>query len=387
MVGRTILHYQLLEKLGEGGMGAVYKAQDARLNRFVAIKLLPQSKSGDPSRRRRFVQEAQAASALNHPNIITIHDIVSDIETDAEYMVMEFIGGKTLIDVIPNGGLRVPQALQYAVQIADALAAAHAAGIVHRDLKPGNVMVTASGLVKILDFGLAKLTDRGPISQTDSTVSMSGGATLTVEGSILGTLSYMSPEQAEGKRVDLRSDIFSFGALLYEMLTGRRAFDGSGISTLTAILRDDVKPMSEVAPDVPQQLEQIVGRCLRKNPDERWQSMQELREELNILKQQSDSGRLYKSQIQIPPPKRSSSNAMIFGVVAVVVAAVAGTGGWWWTAHRNQPAVSPPAATATAPPSVPAPPPAPSLAPDPAHGNTVLSNDSVLEMVQAKVPV
>src|SRR5260370_21375492 len=231
-------------------------------------------------------------------------------------MVMEYIGGKTLIDVIPNGGLRVPQALQIAVQIADALAAAHAAGIVHRELKPGNVMVTASGLVKILDFGLAKLTDRGPISQTDVTVSMAGAATLTVEGSILGTRSYMSPEKAEGKRVDLRSDIFSFGALLYEMLTGRRAFEGSGINTLTAILRDDVKPMAEVAPDVPAQLEQIVSRCLRKNPDERWQSMQELRGELNILKQQSDSGRLYKSQIQIRPPKPTSSKSMIFGVVA-----------------------------------------------------------------------
>src|SRR5437868_6234940 len=193
MVGRTILHYQLLEKLGEGGMGAVYKAQDARLNRFVAIKLLPESKSGDPSRRRRFVQEAQAASALNHPNIITIHDIVSDNDTDSEYMVMEFVGGKTLIDVIPNGGLRTPQALQYAVQIADALGAAHAAGIVHRDLKPGNVMVTATGLVKILDFGLAKLTDAGSLSQSDATISMAAGSTLTVEGSILGTLSYMSP--------------------------------------------------------------------------------------------------------------------------------------------------------------------------------------------------
>src|SRR5258708_16796414 len=177
MAGRTILQYQLLEKLGEGGMGEVYKAQDTRLTRFVAIKLCPQSRSGAPSRRRRFVQEAQAASALNHPNIITIHDIVSDGDTDAEYMVMEYIGGKTLIDVIPNGGLRVPQALQIAVQIADALAAAHAAGIVHRDLKPGNVMLTASGIVKILDFGLAKLTDRGPIGQNDATVTSSCAAT------------------------------------------------------------------------------------------------------------------------------------------------------------------------------------------------------------------
>src|SRR5882724_7644000 len=270
MLGRTILQYQLLEKLGEGGMGEVFKAQDTRLNRFVAIKLLPQSKSGDPSRRRRFVQEAQAASALNHPNIITIHDIVSDNETDSEYMVMEFVGGKTLIDVIPNGGLRTPQALQYAVQIADALGAAHAAGIVHRDLKPGNVMVTATGLVKILDFGLAKLTDAGALSQSDATMSIAAGSTLTVEGSILGTLSYMSPEQAQGKRVDMRSDIFSFGALLYEMLTGVRAFQGdTAIDTLTAILRDDVKPLSQVAPDVPPQLEHIIARCLRKSPDDR----------------------------------------------------------------------------------------------------------------------
>src|SRR2546421_10672165 len=149
MTGRSVLHYQLLDKLGAGGMGEVYKAQDTRLNRWVAIKLLPDAKSSDPGRRRRFLQEAQAASALNHPNIITIYDIISD--RDAEYMVIEYIEGKTLTDVIPKGGLSVPEALQYAVQIADALKAAHAAGIVHRDLKPGNVMVTGSGLVKILD--------------------------------------------------------------------------------------------------------------------------------------------------------------------------------------------------------------------------------------------
>ena len=164
MVGKTVHHYQFLEKLGAGGMGEIWKAQDTRLNRFVAIKILTDASAGDPERRRRFIQEAQAASALNHPNIITIHDIIS--EGNAEYMVMEYVQGKTLIDLIPKGGLRVPQVLKYAVQMTDALQTAHAAGIIHRDLKPGNVMVTETGLVKVLDFGLAKLTDRSPLSQT-----------------------------------------------------------------------------------------------------------------------------------------------------------------------------------------------------------------------------
>src|SRR5580692_585202 len=162
MVGRTVLHYQFLERLGSGGMGDIYKAMDTRLNRFVAIKVLTTAAAGDPERRRRFIQEAQAASALNHPNIITIHDIVS--EGNTEFMVMEYVTGKTLVDLIPKGGLRVAQVLKYSVQMADALQVAHSAGIVHRDLKPANVMVTDSGLVKILDFGLAKLTDRGPLS-------------------------------------------------------------------------------------------------------------------------------------------------------------------------------------------------------------------------------
>src|SRR5678810_178375 len=193
MVGRTVHHYQFLEKLGAGGMGEIWKAQDTRLNRFVAVKVLTSASAGDPERRRRFIQEAQAASALNHPNIITIHDIIS--EGDAEFMVMEFVQGKTLIDLIPKGGLRVPQVLKYAVQMTDALQTAHSAGIVHRDLKPGNVMVTETGLVKILDFGLAKLTDRSPLSQTsvpgvsDATQTIAE-APLTVEGSILGTVSY-----------------------------------------------------------------------------------------------------------------------------------------------------------------------------------------------------
>ena len=266
-VGQTVSHYAFLEKLGAGGMGEIYKARDARLNRMVAVKVLAPGKIRDPTGRRRFIQEAQAASALNHPNIITIHDILPD--GDTQYMVMEYVSGKTLHQLISAGPLPVSQVLQLATQMANALGVAHAAGIIHRDFKPANVMVTGSGLVKVLDFGLAKLTDVS--SQLDVTSDGEQNtlttAPLTREGSIMGTVNYMSPEQAEGLKVDARSDIFSFGAVLYEMVTGRRAFDGdSGISTLSAVLRDEVKPIHEMAPDVPVELADIVNRCLRKNP-------------------------------------------------------------------------------------------------------------------------
>ncbi|HLG97969.1 MAG TPA: serine/threonine-protein kinase [Bryobacteraceae bacterium] len=288
MDGRTIVHYRLMEKLGAGGMGEIYKAEDTRLHRMVAIKILAPAVAADPERRKRFLQEAQAASALNHPNIITVYDIVS--EDDAQCMVMEYVPGKTLREAIPSGGLAVAPALQYAIQIASALSAAHAAGIIHRDLKPSNVMITPSNLVKILDFGLAKFLEPAPATGEEPTVDQQ----LTREGSIIGTVSYMSPEQAEGKRIDARSDIFAFGSVLYEMLTGRRAFEGtSGISTLSAILRDDVRPIYEIAPDVPPLLEQIVLRCLQKNPEARWQSMKQMEGALATLQRQLDPGGEY----------------------------------------------------------------------------------------------
>jgi len=282
MVGKKILHYQLIDKIGAGGMGEIYKGQDTRLNRLVAVKILAPNFSTDPERKRRFFQEAQAASALNHPNIITLYDIVQ--EGDMQCIVMEYISGKTLRDMTPAGGLPPAQALQYGIQIASALSAAHEAGLIHRDLKPSNIMVTTTGLAKVLDFGLAKWVDSG-ISGEHSTMETA----LTREGSIIGTVSYMSPEQAEGKRVDARSDIFSFGSVLYEMLTGKRAFEGrSGISTLSSILRDDVKPMSEAAPEVPPLLEQIVLRCLSKEPAARWQSMKEIEAALISLQRMLD---------------------------------------------------------------------------------------------------
>mgnify|MGYP001049643473 CR=1 FL=1 len=239
MIGRTIAHYEILEKLGEGGMGVVYKARDTHLDRFVAIKVLPPEKVADPERKRRFVQEAKAASALNHPNIITIHDIASDAGRD--FIVMEYVAGKTLDQLVGRKGLKLNETLKYAVQIADALATAHAAGIVHRDLKPGNVMVTGPasghpGLVKVLDFGLAKLTEV-EVSLEAPTMERKPQ---TEAAAIVGTGAYMSPEQAEGKPVDARVDIFSFGTVLYEMLGGRRAFAG--------LIREEPAPLTGVPP-------------------------------------------------------------------------------------------------------------------------------------------
>jgi len=201
VTGQTLLHYDVLEKLGEGGMGVVYKARDTHLDRFVAIKVLPAAQMADPVRKRRFIQEAKAASALNHPHIITVHDINSADGVD--FMVMEHVRGKALDELIPRHGLRLGDALKYAVAIADALAKAHAAGIVHRDLKPSNIMVTDEGRVKVLDFGLAKLTEQAGTGEFEETQSKPG----TAEGSIVGTACYMSPEQAEGKEIDGRSDI------------------------------------------------------------------------------------------------------------------------------------------------------------------------------------
>ena len=380
MASRSVFHYELLEPIGAGGMGEVFKAQDKRLHRFVAIKVLARGKSGDPERRKRFIQEAQSASALSHPNIITIHDIFD--EDDTSFIVMEYVSGRTLLDLIPPMGLRVGQVLQYSTQMADALSVAHAAGIIHRDFKPANVMVTGSGLVKILDFGLAKLTD--PSSMLNMTAA-AGAATngvprglqdqvtltnvpLTMEGSILGTVNYMSPEQAEGRRVDARSDIFSFGAVLYEMVTGRRAFQGdSDISTLSSVLRDEVRPIAELAPDVPHELEDIIRGCLRKDPNARWQSMKEVEMGLSGLKRRSDAGVLHARpvapvstapvstppapaapapaaavKVSVPkvqavassPSKKISNKILIAGAAAVALLLAVGAG-WWWIAHRR----------------------------------------------------
>jgi serine/threonine-protein kinase len=374
-------------------MGEIWKAQDTRLNRSVAVKVLTSASAGDPERRRRFIQEAQAASALNHPNIITIHDIIS--EGDAEFMVMEYVQGKTLVDLIPKGGLRVPQVLKYAVQMTDALQVAHAAGIIHRDLKPGNVMVTETGLVKVLDFGLAKLTDNSPLSQTiipgDDSTRTIAEAPLTVEGSIIGTVSYMSPEQAQGKRVDSRSDIFSFAVVLYEMVTGARAFSGeSALSTLSAILRDEARPIPEIAPDTPPQLEQVIHRCLRKHPDQRFQTMKEVQVALGALKHESDSGMLYRTRAGMDPwpkPKRFPVPLMTGVGAAVAILAIAGGGAWWWMHRAPKPA--PPTVAVNVPPAQPVavqpPPEATPVPPVAPPTDQALTNENIIQMADAKV--
>jgi serine/threonine protein kinase len=318
----TIGHYEILEKLGEGGMGVVWKARDTRLERFVALKLLPTAKTADPERRRRFVQEARSASALNHPNIVTIYDI--DRADGADYIAIEYVAGKTLDQLIPKKGLRLGEALKYAIQIADALAAAHAAGIVHRDLKPGNVMVTERGVVKVLDFGLAKLIEAGLSDSSDLTTDIAPPK--TEEGTILGTVAYMSPEQAEAKKVDARSDVFSFGALFYEMLTGRSAFlSDSKMSTLAAVLRSEPEPIESQAEGIPRELARVVQRCLRKDPARRFQHMDDLKVALEDLKEESESGT--SGQASIPRAGTSGTWRIAVAAAAVLLAGIA-IAGW-----------------------------------------------------------
>lgn len=320
MIGQTLAHYHILEKLGEGGMGVVYKARDTHLDRLVAIKVLPHDRTADPERKRRFIQEARSASGLSHPNIVTVHDVASDAGVD--FIAMECVSGRTLGEVIGRKGLKLRDVLNYGAQIADALAAAHGAGIVHRDVKPGNVMVTDRGLVKVLDFGLAKLTEPA-VDENAPTVTR---LPKTEEGLVAGTAAYMSPEQAEGKPVDARSDIFSFGAVLYEMATGRRAFSGqTTVSTLSAILHQEPAPLEEASPE----LERIIARCLRKDPDRRIQHMVDVKIALEDLKEESDSGKL--PSVAIRPAVRVNRWATAAPAVAVLGLLLAvGAVLWLW---------------------------------------------------------
>jgi serine/threonine protein kinase len=288
MQGRTLLHYHFLEKLGEGGMGLVFKARDETLGRLVAIKVLPGARL-DPSSRSRFFLEARTASALNHPNIITIHEIASCEGT--EMIVMEYVEGHTLGALLRSGPLPLADVFQYAVQIADALAKAHAAGIIHRDIKPGNVMVTGDGLVKVVDFGLAKV-------QPGTVHAGSTAPTLELTGArvVLGTVAYMSPEQATGDPLDARSDIFSFGVLLFEMIGGRRPFEGkTTIELLRQLLAPEAVAVEELLPRAPGDLVRIVSRALAKDRERRFGSIDEMRHALRAAHASAISG------IVLPP--------------------------------------------------------------------------------------
>ncbi len=273
--GEMLGRYEILEKAGSGGMGVVYRARDPRLQRDIALKTLGAGRGQTPDQRQRFVQEALAVSSLAHPNIVVIYDAGQESGTD--YIAMEFIQGRPLDEIITAGALPVREAVRYGIQVASAAEAAHAAGIVHRDLKPGNIMVSDSGFVKVLDFGLAKVSEAASFD-SDVTVTSAASPAMTVEGTVLGSTAYMSPEQAEAKPVDSRSDIFSFGSVLYEMLTGRQAFHGdSGLQTMISILRDNPTPPSRAGRQVPRELDSIVQRCHEKDPARRYQSMAEVR--------------------------------------------------------------------------------------------------------------
>ena len=328
MAGRVIAHYEILETLGEGGMGVVYKARDTKLDRLVAIKVLQPDRITSEERKLRFIQEAKAASALNHPNIVTIYEI--GCADGADYMVMEFVAGRPLDRAIPHGGMKIADLLKYSIPIADALACAHAAGIVHRDLKPGNIMIADDGQVKLFDFGLAKLSDLHDASDAELTRSASPH---TEEGRILGTVSYMSPEQAEARKVDARSDIFSFGAVMYEMATGQRAFIGrSKISTLAAVLQSDPMSAAGLRAALPRDLEKIIHRCLRKDPALRYQSAADLKISLADLLRDIEAGVSDAAPMVMPPPGR---HAMRW-IAALVVGVALGVAWGWWSGSRGE---------------------------------------------------
>src|SRR3989454_6216855 len=280
--GAKLGPYEITAPLGAGGMGEVYRASDPRLRRDVAIKVLPPGLATDPARLRRFEQEALAAASLNHPNILAVYDI--GVHDDAPYIVSELLEGGTLREVLASGALSARKALEYAIQIAQGLAAAHEKGIVHRDLKPENLFITRDGRVKILDFGVAKLAEPqfAGSAQTEAlTVPLDAD---TGPGVVMGTAGYMSPEQVRAQRVDHRSDIFSLGAILYEMLTGKRAFHGeSAVETLNSILKDDPPELSETTSNIAPGLERVVKHCLEKNSEERFQSARDLAFDLEAL--------------------------------------------------------------------------------------------------------
>src|SRR5882757_213299 len=317
--GTKLGPYEIQALIGAGGMGEVYRAKDARLDRIVAIKVLPASFSADHDRMQRFAQEARAAAALNHPNILSIFDIGD--EKGSPYVVSELLEGETLRERLRNGALSVRKAIDYALQVARGLSAAHEKGIVHRDLKPENLFITSDGRVKILDFGLAKLIRPDNASEGADAPTLHA---VTEPGLIMGTVGYMSPEQVRGQNADPRSDIFAFGAILYEMIAGKRAFHGdTAADTMSAILKEETPELSETARNVPPGLERIVQHCLEKNPSQRFHSAGDLAFDLEALTEISASSNKSGAQAAVKQIGSAASRRKLAAVVGAIALSAA----------------------------------------------------------------
>jgi eukaryotic-like serine/threonine-protein kinase len=338
MIGQTVSHYRILGKLGGGGMGVVYEAEDLKLGRHVALKFIPENLAGDPKSLERFEREARAASLLNHPNICTIHGIEDN--NGHPFIVMEKLEGESLKQCISGHALGTEKLLDISIQVADALAASHAKGIVHRDIKPANIFLTPDGQVKVLDFGLAKLVHN---VGTDS----DGGAgdnSLTAVGVIPGTAVYMSPEQARSEDIDFRSDLFSFGVVMYEMATGKKPFTGkNSLMTLDAVLHDKPVPPGELNPKVPVELEGIIGKAMEKDRKDRYQSATQMKADLQQLKRENESGQvrsgLHTARLRVASKTFGRPGSrwvlwLLLGSLAMLVTVLAAVGAYWWK-HRE----------------------------------------------------